>query len=74
VVESALAEDVAIHKVGDPVFSENLAVAFDKNSELDNARLVERVGEIIAEMHADGTLSQLSMEWFGEDLTEDPTQ
>lgn len=74
VVESALAEDVEIHKVGDPVFSENLAVAFDKNSELDNARLVERVGEIIAEMHEDGTLSELSMEWFGEDLTEDPTQ
>jgi ABC-type amino acid transport substrate-binding protein len=32
------------------------------------------VSEIIAEMHSDGTLGDLSMKWFNEDLTEDPTQ
>jgi polar amino acid transport system substrate-binding protein len=74
VVEAAIREGVAVHRVGSPVFSENLAVSFDKNSELDNASLVERVGEIVAEMHEDGTLSRLSMEWFEEDLTEDPTK
>ncbi len=74
VVEAALAGDVPIHKVGSPVFSENLAVAFDKNSELDDTSLVKRVSEIIAEMHADGTLSDLSMKWFGKDLTVDPTK
>ena len=36
--------------------------------------MVEKVSEIIAAMHADGTLSSLSMEWFGEDLTSDPTK
>lgn len=74
VVEAAMAEGVTIHKVGTPVFSEHLAVAFDKNSSRDIASLVEKVSMIIAEMHADGTLSGLSMQWFGEDLTVDPTK
>ena len=74
VVEAAMAEGVPIHKVGTPVFSENLAVAFDKSASKDIARLVEKVSEIIAAMHEDGTLSSLSIEWFGEDLTMDPTQ
>ncbi len=74
VVEAALAKGVPIHRVGSPVFSENLAVAFDKNATKDNTRLVEKVGEIIAALHADGTLRSLSMKWFGEDLTTDPTQ
>ncbi len=74
VVEAAMAEGVPVHKVGTPVFSENLAVAFDKSASKDIARLVEKVSGIIAAMHEDGTLSSLSMEWFGEDLTMDPTQ
>ena len=74
VVEAAIAEGVPVHKVGTPVFSENLAVVFDKNASKEVTRLVEKVSEIIAAMHADGTLSSLSMKWFGEDLTIDPTQ
>ncbi len=74
VVEAAIAEGIAIHKVGKPVFSENLAVVFDRNASKDIARLVGKVSEIIAAMHADGTLSNLSEEWFGEDLTSDPTR
>jgi polar amino acid transport system substrate-binding protein len=74
VVEAAMAEDVPVHKVGTPVFSENLAVAFDRNASKDIASLVAKVSEIIAGMHADGTLSGLSNEWFGEDLTTDPTK
>lgn len=73
VVEAAVREGVPIEKVGSPVFSENLAVAFDKNSDLSNAELLAEVSRIIQEMHDDGTLSGLSMEWFGEDLTMDPT-
>lgn len=55
--------------VGDPVFYEPLAVAFDKSSELDGASLVEAVTAIVEEMHADGTLSSLSEQWYGADLT-----
>lgn len=74
VVEAAIADGVSIHKVGSPVFSENLAVAFDRNASKEITGLVEKVSEIIAAMHADGTLSSMSMEWFGEDLTTDPTK
>lgn len=74
VVQAAIDGDVPVYRVGSPVYSENLAVAFDKSSELDNSALVARVGEIIAEMHEDGTLTELSQKWFTEDLTMDPTQ
>lgn len=72
VVEAAIREGVDIVKVNGPVFSENLAAAFDESAPKDITRLKERVGEIIQEMHNDGTLSEISMEWFGEDLTQDP--
>jgi polar amino acid transport system substrate-binding protein len=74
VIQAAIDGDVPVYRVGSPVFSENLAVAFDKSSELSDATLVARVSEIIAEMHADGTLSELSMKWFDEDITADPTK
>lgn len=73
VVEAAINSGISVHKVSTPVFSENLSVSFDKSAPKDNTRLVQRVGEIIAEMHADGTLRDLSMQWFGDDLTQAPT-
>ena len=61
--------DYAIKLVGDPVFYEPLAVAFDKAVE-DNDSLVERVNEIVNEMHEDGTLTGLSEQWYeGLDYT-----
>jgi len=74
VVQAAIDGGVPIHRVGSPVFSENLAAAFDKGAELDNTSAVQRVGEIIQEMHDDGTLRELSLKWFGSDLTASPTQ
>ena len=74
VVQAAIDGGVPIHRVGSPVFSENLAAAFDKSSTLDNASAVKRVGEIIQEMHNDGTLRELSLKWFDSDLTASPTQ
>lgn len=56
--------------VGEPVFYEPLAVGFDKSSELDATALSEAVDAIVAEMHSDGTLSELSKKWYGGiDLT-----
>jgi polar amino acid transport system substrate-binding protein len=56
--------------VGDPVFYEPLAVAFDKSSEQDPTPLVEAVDKIVGEMHDDGTLTELSKKWYdGVDLT-----
>ena len=56
--------------VGDPVFYEPLAAAFDRSSELDPTSLVEAVDGIVGEMHEDGSLSEMSKEWYdGLDLT-----
>jgi polar amino acid transport system substrate-binding protein len=68
-LESAIDKGREIKVVGDPLFYEPLSVAIDKSSELDPTSLVEEVSAIVEEMHADGTLSELSMKWFGEDLT-----
>jgi ABC-type amino acid transport substrate-binding protein len=58
--------------VGDPVFFEPLAVAFDKSAPLDPQSLVDAASAIVGGMHADGTLTALSQEWFGLDLTAGP--
>ena len=57
--------------LGDPLFGEPLAIAFDKSSELDNASLLSEVDAIVAAMHEDGTLTELSKKWYeGIDVTE----
>lgn len=53
----------------DNVFYEPLSVAVDRSAPLDTASLVEELDRIIQEMHSDGTLSELSMKWFGQDLS-----
>jgi polar amino acid transport system substrate-binding protein len=68
-LRGAINEGMPIKLVGDPVFYEPLVVAFDRASTLDAQSLVDEVGRIIEEMHADGTLTDLSMKWYGEDLT-----
>jgi polar amino acid transport system substrate-binding protein len=55
--------------VGDPVFYEPLSVGFDKSSDPSSESLYEAVDAIVAEMHEDGTLTALSEEWYGLDLT-----
>lgn len=68
-VQAAIDEGLPVVAVGDPVFYEPLAVAFDRSAPLDPATLVAAVGAIIEEMHADGTLTEMSMTWYGVDLT-----
>lgn len=56
--------------VGDPVFYEPLAVAIDKNASADPTSFTEAVDGVVAEMHEDGTLSEMSKKWYdGTDLT-----
>jgi len=66
--QAAIDDGIPITVVDELVFNEPLAVAFD-NSVEDNDSLVAAVDQIIADMHADGTLSALSEKWFGVDLT-----
>ena len=56
--------------VGDPVFHEALAFALDKSREKQESYLA-KLNEILDAMHADGTLTKLSMKWYGVDLTKE---
>jgi polar amino acid transport system substrate-binding protein len=62
-----------IKVVGEPLYYEPLAVAIDKSSELDPTSLVDKISEIVQEMHDDGTLKELSEKWYGTDLTVGPS-
>ena len=68
-MQAAIDSGLPIKIVGDPLFYEPLAAASDGSAQLDTDSFVAKVSEIIDAMHADGTLSNLSNEWFGLDLT-----
>jgi len=73
VVDANIAAGMPVVKVGDAVFSEDLAAAFDKASTLPTDTLRTEVDNLFNAMHADGRLTELSMKWFdGVDLTQDP--
>jgi polar amino acid transport system substrate-binding protein len=68
-VQQAINDEVPIVTVGEPVFFEPLAVATDKSGP-EHAQLQEALDQIVAAMHADGTLTELSEKWYeGLDLT-----
>ncbi len=73
VIDAAIAADSPIVKLGEPIFTENLSIAMDLSGP-PHAALLYEIDKIVGEMHADGTLTQLSEKWFdGEDLTQDPS-
>jgi polar amino acid transport system substrate-binding protein len=51
--------------VGEPVYYEPLAVAIDKG----DPEFAAKIADIVKAMHDDGTLTKLSMKWYGVDLT-----
>lgn len=69
-IQAAIDSGAPLKIVGKPLYYEPLSVAIDKSSQLDPTSLVDRISEIVAEMHKDGTLSKLSKKWYGgADLT-----
>lgn len=73
VIDAAIAADSPIVKIGEPIFTENLSIAIDLSGP-PHAALLYAIDQAVGEMHADGTLTQLSEKWFdGEDLTQDPS-
>lgn len=67
-VQGAVDDGLAVKAIGDAVFAEPLAVAFDRSGP-DPSDMVTRVNAILEEMRADGTLKTLSEKWFDLDLT-----
>ena len=64
-IMEAVDKGYPIKVVGDPVFLEPLSVAIDKGDPEFGAK----VAEIVSAMRDDGTLAELSMKWYGADLT-----
>ncbi|HSJ56595.1 MAG TPA: transporter substrate-binding domain-containing protein, partial [Anaerolineae bacterium] len=67
-IQNAIDSGLPLKYVGTPAFYEPLAFALDKSRGPSNAML-NRLNEILAEMHGDGTLSDLSTEFYGIDIT-----
>ncbi len=72
VVDANIAAGFPVVKLGSPVYSEDLAAAFDKSSTLPTDSLKAEVDKLFTAMHSDGRLSDLSNKWFKMDLTQSP--
>lgn len=68
-IQAAIDSGAPLKIVGEPLYYEPLSVAIDKSSTLDPTSFVEKVSDIVNEMHEDGTLTKLSQKWYGADLT-----
>lgn len=64
-IDEAIKSGYPVKVVGDAAFYEPLAVAVDKGDPEFSAK----VAEIVKEMHDDGTLSALSIKWYGTDFS-----
>jgi polar amino acid transport system substrate-binding protein len=69
ILQGAIDAGKPIKLMGEPIYNEPLALAVDKSAPLDDASFVEALNDLIEEMHADGTLTASSMEWYGVDYS-----
>lgn len=67
-IQSGCDNGCPMRMVGDPAYYEPLAFALDK-SRGPSDKLLAKLDEIVDAMHSDGTLTNLSMKWYGIDLT-----
>jgi len=63
--QAAIAEGLPVRVVPGFLFWEPVAVAVD----LGDDSFADRIEEVIESMFDDGTLSRLSVKWFGLDMT-----
>ena len=68
-IQNAIDEGQPIKVLGDPVYYEQLAVALDQSSSLDPQTLADEISVIVEEMRSDGTLTALSDQYYGVDIT-----
>jgi len=67
--EEAIKGGQPLKILGDPVYYEDLGLAFDQKSALDSKGLADAVTKIIDDMHKDGTLTKLAAKYYSSDLT-----
>lgn len=66
--QGVIADGLPLKQLGEPVYFEYLSVAIDKAHSKDPVPLVQKLNEIIQQMHSDGTLRNLSQKYYGLDL------
>jgi len=64
-INEAIKKGYPFRVVGDPVFYEPLAIAIEKGDKAFN----DQIAAAIKAMHEDGTLTNISMKWFGVDYS-----
>ncbi len=67
-IQAAINSGEPLKYVDTPAFYEPLAFALDK-SRGPSEKMLAELNRIIKEMHEDGTLTQLSLKWYGVDIT-----
>jgi polar amino acid transport system substrate-binding protein len=72
-IQEGIDAGMPVVAIGDPLFAEPLAVAIDQSGPPHDALLYE-LDRILGEMHEDGTLTQLSEQWYGIDITQGAEQ
>ncbi len=65
----SIATGLPLKQLGDALYFEYLSAAFDKKASKDSRSFVDRVSQIIQQMHDDGTLLRLSQQYYQTDLT-----
>lgn len=65
--QRAIEDGLALRMVEPALFDEYATGWIDKGSELDVRSFIAEVDRIVQGLHADGTLRELSLEFFGED-------
>jgi polar amino acid transport system substrate-binding protein len=68
-VEAAIKRGMPVRVISPPVFEDSSAIALDRASPLQSAPLLWAVTGIVHDMHHDGTLSKLSVKYYGIDIT-----
>jgi len=67
-IQNAIDSGIPLKYMGTPAFYEPLAFALDK-SRGPSDKMLAKLNEVVASMHLDGTLSELSVKWYGIDIT-----
>lgn len=67
--QAAIDSGMPLKAIGEPAFFAYSAGAVDRSSGADTERFIDRVNEIVAGLHADGTMTALSMKYYDHDYT-----
>ena len=70
----AIAEGAELRRLAEPAYYSYKTGYVDKKSGLAVGPFVARVNEIVAQLHADGTLKRLSIKYFGKDYATQATR